>query len=223
MLRSLASSFWDIFSEQQEVEVWSYWMEWQSKVLPEHYESSELVRSYKRQRPRFSPPKYSCAEISHEEYSYVMGEFAFLVCNPVNGALTEAIEYVRLLVDIYDRCKGYSRMVQDPPSISRLRKVLKTNRLSYLSNYDFSQFDYPHEKLHAHTVAEYSLSTLLMKVLSHYLHQTGLEGKFRPISVSSCRRAMEAGTFGRVTNVRSLPITIEKRSSENDRTSSCPQ
>ena len=182
---------------------WSTWEEWQRNRNPSHYEKSEIFHYYLSNRPTFSPPKNSCH--NNKNFLYCFGDFASLIVKPTGGE--NVLEYLVLLVDIYDVCKGFSRrlLTGDPPCIGLVRDVIRRRNLSLLQSFDFYQYEYPYNSLHAHTVVQYSLSTLLMRFISHYMSYIDLRKNYPSIDSAVCQKASQDCVFG---TPMSLPIAI---------------
>lgn len=206
---------WIIWYRNNTEDEWETWTQWQRQQNTSHYEKSDIFQYYLLKRPNFQPPDTSCLNDYHREYYiYCFGDFAALIVNPHSGG--DILRYISLLLDIYDVCKGTARKVRgDPASIAFLRRVISTRNVEILYRYNFDPHCYPYNKLHAHTVAQYSLSTLLLRLLSHYLNQTIARGSYPSIAISTCKEAYDSGIFGVVANnklrhqpVSSTPIDI---------------
>lgn len=79
------------------------------------------------------------------------------------------------LIHFYDSCKGYARyLTGDPTSITIIKNFLKTNNKNLLSRLEPKQYLYDTLKIHAYTVAVYSLSTLIMRIILHHLFKQGM-------------------------------------------------
>src|SRR3989338_11298109 len=183
----------DMMSSEQE---WATWLEWQQKQPSTHYEKSEVFQYYLYYNPDFQPPMGSVIkERCSGYYQYCFGEFATVVVNPEAGS--NAIEYFSILLDIYDTCKGITRrLTGDPIGITLLRQVLRKKNLSPLFNHDFKQYAYDYAQLHAHTVCQYSLSTLIMRLVSNYMSQTNTREYYPFIMLDACQKAYETGVYG---------------------------
>lgn len=206
---------WITWSSSNVEDEWKTWEQWQRHQPLSHYEKSDIFQYYLTRSPDFKPPQNSCLNgYNKEYYVYCFGDFACLVVSPHTGG--DILKYISLLLDIYDTCKGYTRKIKgDPKSISMLRKVVLTKNLTPLKDYDHNTYCYPYNTLHAHTVSQYSLSTLIMRLISHYLSQTAPKGYYQNISVSLCKQAYDNSIFGAVVTPRknssiipSLPISI---------------
>lgn len=206
---------WTVRPVQEE---WASWEEWQRKQSPSHYEQSAIFHDYLKQRAYFQPPRNSCLNgLNPEYYIYCFGDFAVFIISPHSGGNdNDAIGYISLLLDMYDVCKGsLIRSVKgDPAGITMLRNVVISRSLIALQSYNFAPYCYPYERLHGHTVAEYSLSTLIMRLVAHYLNQNGLKGQYPSITVGLCKGAFERRAFGNpiatsvVMPTPSTPINI---------------
>lgn len=197
---------------------WNTWEEWQRHQLHSHYEKSDIFHYYLSRRPQFSPPKQSCLNgYQSKYYIYCFGDFTSLLVNPYGGG--DVTEYFSLLLDVYDICKGRSRMITgDPNGITLLRKVIAHRNLEPLKNFDFNKISYPYNIIHAHTVAQYSLSTLIMRLVGHYMSQTNANGYYPNIATASCKQAYDICIFG-------TPVSIlkgEPGSNSNSKSVSVP-
>lgn len=196
-------------------EEWSTWEEWQRNQPLSHFEQSEIFQYYLSQRPRFKPPKYSCITDSNSRYYiYCFGDFASLLVNPHGG---DAMDYFALLLDIYDTCKGTTRRITgDPTGISLLRSAVQKRSLNPIQNHNFSQYNYDYNTLHAHTVAEYSLSTLMLRFVSHYMSCITTRPNYSLILYPICQKAYNKSVFGEPKQIKSDPISIPNKISDDD-------
>jgi hypothetical protein len=100
-------------------------------------------------------------------------------------------------LDIYDICKGYLRRVKgEPTCINILREVIRKRSLIPLQTFH-QNFAYPYDAIHAHTVAQYSLSTLIMRLVNHYMSQISSD-YYPDISLNLCRDAYNECKFGKI-------------------------
>lgn len=194
MLKTLTD--WVTWTNITNQEEWNTWEEWQRCQQPSHYEKSEIFQYYLSVRPNFQPPADSCISSYNSKYFiYCFGDFASLLVNPHGGA--NILDYITLLLDVYDVCKGISRRIKgDPSYISLLREIVLKRKLDMLQKYSFEQHSYPYNIIHGHTVAQYSLSTLIMRFIGHYLSQTTTRGHYPTILSSSCQDAYINFNFG---------------------------
>lgn len=187
---------------------WNTWVEWQSHQSNQHYEKSDIFQYYLSKRPQFQPPKYSCG--NNKYYIYCFGDFASLLVNP--GTNADIIDYISLLLDVYDTCKGMSRyIIGDPVGISFLRDVISKHNLSPLKHFNFEKINYPYITIHAHTVAQYSLSTLIMRFLFNYIGHISTENNHYNISITDCKQVYENNFFGSPLSFltgNSIPISL---------------
>jgi hypothetical protein len=199
---------------------WTTWEEWQRHQYPSHYEKSDIFQYYLSSRPQFQPPKYSCVTgYNSKYYIYCFGDFAALLVNPHGGA--NIIEYFSLLLDVYDICKGCSRrVIGDPIGIAILREVIIKRKLDPLQKCDFNNYAYPYNKIHAHTVTQYSLSTLIMLLVSNYLNHIATRGHYPSINSSLCQKAYDECIFGSpiALPTTSSPVTIQQIKPKNEET-----
>lgn len=185
---------------------WETWIAWQRQQSPSHYEKSDIFQYYLSNRPIFSPPKGTCH--TNKYFFYCFGDFAALIVNPTGG--DNITEYLILLLDIYDVCKGMSRrfLTGDPVFVSLVREAVRTGNITPLQKFDFYQFEYPYWLLHAHTVAQNSLSTLLARLLSHYLSNVDFKRSYPEIESVHCQRPFQDSLFGAPVLQLSSPVAI---------------
>jgi hypothetical protein len=179
------------------------WEEWQkTALLPSHYIDHYLYKYIP------TKPGYKNMYIK-----YCFGCFENLIYLPENYHINK---YLILLIDIYDKNKGYIRSLKgDPVGISLVRKAIKTNNMDELYLHDFKMYAYDYSTIHAHTVAYFSLSTLLLFLISNYLHYNSYQSEAFPhIDQELCKTAYFAKSFGDITYInpinKSLSIDIKQ-------------
>lgn len=203
---------WSSSSTFQQIE-WNKWEEWQRSQVSEHYQKSDIFQYYLL----YNPDHVNI--ITNASYKYCFGEFTCFI-NLQNGG--NVLEYFTKLLNLYDICKGYSRKVTgDPYGITLLRQVLEKRTIVFLYDHDFTQYAYDYSKIHAHTVAKFSLSTLIMRLASNYLSFIYNKVSFPTIMLSVCQQAQKAVIFGIERKV-SEPIDIVMNPSEKSHNSSWP-
>lgn len=172
------------------------WETWQQHQPASHFERSDIFRYYLTQRPRFQLPLFSCMHNNNSKYYiYCFGDFASLLVNPNESS--NITDYLILLLDFYDICKGYSRrLIWDPPGIAILREVIIKRNLLPLQQYDFMQYAYPYNTVHAHTVTQYSLSTFIMRLVSHYMSYISMRQRYPCIRLLVCQQCYDNSIFG---------------------------
>lgn len=199
-------SSWFRFSTNYVEEEQNSWHTWQLKQPEEHYKTSSIYSYYKSQRTHFSTNKTFFKE---PVYRYCFGDFCYLIVNPKDNEWHIMI-YLQSILDVYDVCKGITRRITgDPNYITMLRDVIKHNNYHILRKHNFMPYIYDYESIHAHTVAQYSLSTLLMFILSHYLsqHDAFIGINYPSIQFKTCQKAYLESNFG--TTVKpTLPLDI---------------
>ena len=202
---------------------WDTWEIWQSSQPFTHYSKSDVYQYYLLSHPQFQPPQFSATTGPKSiYYIYCFGEFAALLINPscnpnhLYTTINNIYDYCNLLLDFYDTCKGTTRRITgDPPSISVLREVLRIKSTVPLHAHDFHQYNYDYTILHGHTVAQYSLSTLIMRFIGNYMHQISPHGNYPFISSAKCEKAYRNSSFGNTSKeviVKTQPINIPKKS-----------
>lgn len=192
-------------------EEWDIWEVWQQSQPLSHYDHSDLFTHYLSLRPQFRPSK------NGKYYEYCFGVFSQLLIIPTNKAdkLTkDALKYCGLLLDFYDNCKGISRrLTGDPECIVLLRNIVKKKSLLALRKYNFNQYTYDYTVIHGHTVAQYSLSTLIMRFFCNYIAILLSMKEFPIIQESRCKYAYKKQIFGIVDDeIKSTsPIKIPNK------------
>lgn len=193
------------------------WIEWQRTRPLTHFHNSEVYMQFLNANPDFVPLDNSVVN-GHlcDVYSYTFGDFAKFI---VNGGKTDVNEYIRLLLNLYDACKGYlrSNIKGDPEIIGLMRNSLKTNNASALFFYRYENIKYDYSVLHGHTVAEFSLSTLIGLFLCNFLHHKSIN-RCDSINIELLRVTLEKKIYGEVIPNRSpssssvpiIPITNNK-------------
>lgn len=213
MLASLTNWLsWTTTDTQNE---WEAWEIWQRSQPAAHYEKSEMFQHYLAYRPQFSCLKNSVLLYENSNYYvYCFGDFAAILINQntVSISTNEAVNYCNLLLDFYDICKGISRRITgDPVCISILRDVVNRNSILPLFKHDFDQYRYDYTILHAHTVCQYSLSTLLMRLLCNFLSKFSVELQFEEIKLKLCQSAYNNLNYGAIKNNITLPEKVPSK------------
>lgn len=203
---------WSNSSVEDEFNTWKLW---QNSQPLSHYDKCDIFTYYLSKRQQFQIPKNT--RVMKENgiyYKYCFGDFSCLIVNTnINNNVEDIVKYISLLLDIYDTCKGYSRMItKDPNGINLLRDIIQDKSLNPLKSFDFKDILYPFHEIHAHTVAQYSLSTLIMRIVLDYISQIFREFHY-DIEVSVCKRIFDNRTFGQIA---------EEKSSEEDTKRSTP-
>ena len=165
------------------------WLQWQNKQLHSHFISSQYgVYINKKAGQR------------NVYFRYCFGDFDNLIYQPEN---VNEVNYIILLLDVYDKCKGYKRtLVGDHEGITLMRAAAETKKIDALYAFDFSPFSIPYHQLHAHTVAYFSLSTLILFLLSNYLHLKSYSNDIFPsININLCKNAYNNKVFGDIAYV----------------------
>lgn len=203
MLASLSNLFmWTTTSTVQDN--WNTWEVWQRDQPSAHYEKCDIFQYYLKQRPQFQPPEYNATvNNNNKAYSYCFGDFTPLVITEGGCGACDIITYCNLLLDIYDVCKGLTRRIKgDPSGILLIREVVIKRNLTSFYKRDFNKYCYDYSILHAHTVAQYSLSTLIMRLLTNYLYHACSRKYFPNIQSDLCIKSYRKLVFG---NHRELP------------------
>lgn len=196
-----------------EYETWKIWQNSQPNL---HYDKSAVFDYYVTYFPKTKKIWKTKKKIGiNQYYEYCFGKFAMFITNPSEGG--ELLGYIKELLKLYDTCKGLSRRLKgDPEAINVLRDAIRNKSLVPLRRHNFLQYEYPYHLIHAHTVAQYSLSTLIMRLVSHYMAHTYTKGSYAELSVKKCQSAYEKQNFGKIPisakeeNInKSDPISID--------------
>ena len=170
------------------------WEEWQQKQSKTHYIESYLSP--------YIPPKPGYKNLY---FRYCFGDFENLIympetCNEGN--------YFNLLINTYDKCKGYLRSLKgDHLGMSLLRKAVADKNCDELYNHNFHIYNYNYTSIHAHTVAQFSLSTLIMLLVSNYMHAKSYNSDHFPhIDIDLCKNAYNTKVFGDITYVNTTVV-----------------
>ena len=189
MFKCIQSYIWNGTNQDQ----WKKWLDWQRQQAKDHYKHSSIYDLYITQYPQSDLINNQINNTYNQKYyAYCFGSFKiFIVDYSVN-----LHEYIKILVLLYDHCKGINRRITgDAEGIQNLRKYLETLNIDYLYDYNFTQYNYDYMIIHAHTVACFSLSTLILRIVSHYLHFMSQDEKYPYISAEKCKQACNNNAF----------------------------
>ena len=164
-------------------------LQWQSQQDSAHFRSYPPLQTYYAKNPDLHGP-LQCYDPAG--YEYCFGDFAKLIKFPPNGS--NLYDDLALLLYVYDHCKGYFRWFYDSEGISALRKSVRTKTVDALYTYKYPQYDYT--QIHAHTMAAYSLSDVIMTLVSHYIASFANSAPCKMIDRSQCLIAKQNARFG---------------------------
>lgn len=191
MLESLTN--WFSWTTKEEWKTWEYWQRSQGK---KHYERSQIYQNYVFLKPLgFSVGK----RYDNKYYDYCFGDFSNFIIDVSEENKGEKlfINYCLNLLDFYDTSKGITRKITgDPPGILVLRETVNMRTIAPLHSHNFKQYMYDYSLIHAHTVAQYSLSTLIMILISDYMSKFSNSENYSQIVSSECEKAYNEGRFG---------------------------
>lgn len=216
MLGSLSN--WLTWTTSTPKDEWTTWEEWQRTQPPSHFEKSDIFQYYLLYKPNFEPPENTVNKGHYSRYfNYCFGDFTILLVNPDSNR--DSVEYLNLLLDVYDICKGFSRHITgDPTGIALVREAVSKRSFTVLETHDFNQYAYDYSIIHAHTVAQYSLSTLLMRFIGHYMNFVCNKTYFYPVMATTCQKAYNSYVFGHSSRqhppITSDPINIRQNTSD---------
>ncbi len=175
---------------------WVTCEKWQSYQQTSLYEKCIIMKYYRKNYDEIS--LHDTKYLYNEYYAYCFGDYTPLIID-INKTNISLLDYVKLLLKIYDTCKGKSRKLKgDPIRISTIRKCASLNNVSVLEIYDFGHINYPYSIIHAHTIAQFSLSTLLIRLLCHYLKQVYPNSAHELLSINKCKEAYYKKNYGEI-------------------------
>lgn len=196
------------------------WQDWQEKQPQAFFDHSPIFDYYKNnskspwniEEMEFSVLSQKSLSETEIYYKYAFGDFSpFFFPNYCN---VDIFAFFGILLDLYDVCKGYSRYIfGDNEAISSLRKLYTSKDNALVAKYDFSQHVYNYNIIHAHTVAYFSLSTLIMTIASNFIGRKVTSNPQYHITISFeyCKAAFDEELFGIPRNKispRTSPIPI---------------
>lgn len=167
----MLSSLWNPADPSCE---WDTWSTWQAQRDDAHFVAFDAYLAFFRAQPEsFFPPSCVSSGSDAKFFWYAFGVFTpLIVAKPLTPS--QALSFGASLLALYDANKGYARLFTgDPPGIAHLRACVSAQNLSLLRSYDYAPYAYDVSQLHAHTVAQFSLSSLVLFILSHSLHRSG--------------------------------------------------
>jgi hypothetical protein len=177
------------------------WDSWQKAQGPEHYEKSKVWSGFTSFYGKTSLPHSGISpdDPEYESFHYCFGEFTPLI---IKGHLKPSpFPYFRLLLDIYSCNKGYLRSLKgEPEFILALRRSVLEADLTALANFPYSSVSYDYGKIHAHTVAQYSLSSLLALLTRNALAYQGGYNTLDPISYKLCDEVRSIGLYSKLSD-----------------------
>lgn len=142
-----------IFTKKKEF-YWDSWFEYQKKYgIPEKCDSIEYyIKNY-----------FVIKVPRDNEYYDNFGVFSYFL-------LSKNASVIKELIHFYDNCKGYARyFTGDPNYISLLRKFSEDEDINVFNSINFEDYLYDYNKIHAYTVASFSLSNLIMRLAIHHI------------------------------------------------------
>lgn len=146
---------------------WQSWLEWQKKQNRVHFERSDVFKKYASDKSNEIPIHLKF----RDDITYVLGDFKYFI--PFDHIRNDNIfwDHIQVLINLYDCCKGVRRSIfGDSPFIIILRSCNNNKDISQLLKYNYDECRYDFETLHTHTVAYFSLSTLIMRITCHLLY-----------------------------------------------------
>ncbi len=184
-------------------DTWNSWLEWQTKQAPIHFQRSDVFKKYASYnnsimlRGRDKDIEYNTDNM------YVMGDFRYFIEFESRYDDDQFWDNVKLLLDLYDCCKGWRRLICGSSTfIIQLRYAHQHKSFAQLYNTDYQECNYDIRKIHVHTVAHFSLSTLIMRFVSTMIYQRmgEQEGLLTPVfnhhmfelmRISDCYRCLD--------------------------------
>ncbi len=182
------------------------WRKWQATRALAHYTSSDTFKYYVTQKPNtissisnvdgYSAISINAITIYQAYYDYCFGDFSVLLISPQGGE-SGVIKYATMLLELYDVCKGYSRkLFGDSLFISALREFTVTKDCNTLAKFPYVDYNYDYSEIHAHTVAVFSLTSLIALLMKNYIGHYDPQYKLETISHSLCAKAYNESVFG---------------------------
>lgn len=152
---------------------WNSWYEWQKTQPTIHFQRSEIFRKYANYND-IPPINFT------DDYIYVLGDFRYFITFEYIRNESIFWEFIEILINLYDTCKGIRRSILgDSSFIIMLKNSFKSKNCKDIYNYDYKECDYDYQKIHVHTVAHFSLSTLIMRFVSQLLcMKLGMNSKY---------------------------------------------
>lgn len=139
-------------------EKWKKWMQWQTNNF-DQINNCPTIDYYNENYFQINDCKDS---IFYKNF----GRFSYFLENKESSILD--------LIHLYDSCKGYARyFTGDPTYIKLIKQYSITNNDKLLNEINFDEFFYDYKKIHAHIVSLFSLSTLVMRMISYHLAKKG--------------------------------------------------
>lgn len=175
---------------------WEAAIVWQKKQDREHFTVCKIYNNYLLIGDKYNLPENNVTKSVHSKYYYYcFGNFSSFISNDLT--FEEVRGTIRSLLNLYDTGKGYSRIILgDPEHITLLKSIVNIYTMQGLREYNFSKFMYDYGKIHAHTMAQYSLSTLIMLITSHLVNmllkkETGKYDAKNIISSQICKNSYD--------------------------------
>lgn len=192
--------------QDDEPQNWEAAMIWQRKQEKEHFVTCKIYNNYLSVGDKYNLPENNVTKSAahNKYYYYCFGNFSCFISNDVT--FEEVRGVIRSLLNLYDTGKGYSRIILgDPEHITMLKNAVNVYTMQGLKEYNFNKFVYDYGKIHAHTMAQYSLSTLIMMITSHLVNmllkkETGKYDAKCIISSQVCKDSYDEKRFQEVEN-----------------------
>jgi len=217
----MLSGVWNAIGYKGEMEkMQAIWIQWQQKQPKDHFKRSIIYEHYKKSvkipwdvsAAEFSVMSTKALTATETHYEYCFGDFyTFFIPTDRDIGIFGMFEK---LLEMYDVCKGYSRVLfGDTEAISDLRKMTEAKDEKAIKIFDFTQYVYDYDRIHAHTVACFSLSTLVMTIASNYIGRKVINHPQLHIVINfeRCKHAYESAAFGlpeEIVSMKTAPIDI---------------
>jgi hypothetical protein len=163
------------------------WTQAESQQSELHYQHSTILDN-------FDIPIYYNNDENYQYFCYCFGDFTPLISNHILSQ-QELLSLAQFLLKIYDQNKGYDRRLRkgDSLDIQNLRLFAQGEGFPILEKINFVKYHYPYYKIHAHSLAQYSLSILILRIMEHNLsyHYKNL----RIIELNHCYNCYHNATF----------------------------
>ena len=138
-------------------EKWKKWEDWQIQNLNE---IEFVFIDY------YTDNYFKIEDCKENEFYPHFGRFSYFLNNKQTA--------IHDLIHLYDSCKGYARyFTGDPTYIKLIKEYDLSANDKILGKIDFNEFFYDFHKIHAHIVALFSLSSLVMRLVAFHLAKKG--------------------------------------------------
>lgn len=181
------------------------------KLIQLESEQSEIHYQHCTILDNINIPIYYINDENYQYFCYCFGDFTPLISNHILSQ-QELLSLSQFLLNLYDQHKGYDRRLRkgDSSDIQILRKFAQGEGFPVLEKINFIKYHYPYYKIHAHSIAQYSLSVLILRIMEHNLSYHYQHLKI--IDFNQCYNSYQNATFN-VLKEENINMTIGSWSS----------